>query len=148
MLAQIKELIATQIPLSEQKGLFFSLFDKQGTLLDSQGTLLTDKPLEALLDLFYQGIIVKYEKQTKSIVLDIVETLQPMTDVKAFLALSPKNYGVILTASKEKKTGILLPDTVGIETMQQALAAIKNKYQLSGDVHIEVFQTKKLFWNK
>ncbi len=147
MLQQLKDLIAIHISLSDQKGLFFSLFDQNGALLESQGALVTDKPLEELLDLFYQGIISKREKETKKVVLDIVQWVQSMTNVSDFLSLSPKIYGVVLTSTKEKKTGILLPDTVGIDTMQQALAAIKQKHQLSWDVQIEVFQTKRLIWN-
>ena len=144
MLQQLKDLIATSASLADSKGLFFSLFDKNGKLLDSQGTLTTDKTLEALMELFYQGIITKYEKTTSSVVIDIVETIQTMTNVSDFLALSPKIYGVVLTSTKTKKTGVLLPNTAWITTMQQALSAIKQKHKLSGEVLIEVFQTKRL----
>jgi hypothetical protein len=64
------------------------------------------------------------------------------------LKLSPKAYGILLTSTTDGKTWILLPDTKGVDTMQQALASIKQKYQLSGNVAISVFQTERLVLTK
>ncbi|GHW02889.1 hypothetical protein AGMMS50249_6750 [candidate division SR1 bacterium] len=144
MLPEIKSLIETHVALSSKDGLFFSLFDKDNNLLASQGTITTDKTLESLVDLFYQGIISKFEKQTKTVVLDLVDSIQTVVDIQAFLSFSPVENGVILTSTTDKKTGILLPNTAGITTMQDALSAIKAKDSLSGNVEISTFKTTRL----
>ncbi|GHV22814.1 hypothetical protein FACS189428_5440 [Clostridia bacterium] len=144
MIEEIKKLIYTRFPAEESRGVFFSLFDEKGKLLESHGVIETDKPLDALIDLLYTGIIKKSELQVKNAVFDIVVSLTPQQDVSAFLQLSPKEYGILLTSTTDGKTGILLPDTKGVETMQQALASIKQKYQLSGNVAISTFQTERI----
>jgi hypothetical protein len=77
-----------------------------------------------------------------------VQSLTPQSDIAAFLQLSPKTYGVLLISTVDGKTGVLLPDTKGIETMQQAIASIKQKYQLSGNVAISTFQTERMVRSK
>lgn len=148
MIEEIKKLIYAKFPADESRGVFFSLFDEKGKLLESHGVIETDKPLDALIDLLYTGIIKKSELQVKNAVFDIVVSLTPQQDVSAFLQLSPKDHGILLTSTTDGKTGILLPDTKGIETMQQALASIKQKYQLSGNVAISTFQTERMVWTK
>jgi hypothetical protein len=148
MIEEIKKLIYAKFPAEESRGIFFSLFDEKGALIESHGVLETDKPLDALIDLLYTGIIKKVELQVKNAVFDVVQSLTPQNDVAAFLRLSPKEYGILLTSTVDGKTGVLLPDTKGIETMQQALASIKQKYQLSGNVAISTFQTERIVWSK
>jgi uncharacterized membrane protein len=110
--------------------------------------LETDKSLDALIDLLYNGMIKKQELKVKNAVFDIVKTVQAQNDVATFLKLSPKEWGILLTSVVDGKSGVLLPDTKGIETMQQALASIKQKYQLSGNVAISVFQTERVVLSK
>ncbi|MDR3169520.1 MAG: hypothetical protein LBU27_07385 [Candidatus Peribacteria bacterium] len=148
MIEEIKKLIYAKFPAEESRGVFFSLFDEKGALIESHGVLETDKPLDALIDLLYTGIIKKMELQVKNAVFDVVQSLTPQNDVATFLRLSPKEYGILLTSMVDGKTGVLLPDTKGIETMQQALASIKQKYQLSGNVAISTFQTERIVWSK
>ena len=144
MLEEIKKLIYTKYGANDKVWLFFSLFDEKNVLIASNGVLETDKPLDALIDLLYTGMIKKQELKAKNLIFDVVTSLQPQSDVSAFLKLSPKEYGILLTATTDGKSGVLLPDTKGIDTMQQALSAIKQKYQLSGNVAISTFQTERL----
>ncbi|MDR2415307.1 MAG: hypothetical protein LBD75_01480 [Candidatus Peribacteria bacterium] len=148
MLEEIKKLLYTKYGANDRVGLFFSLFDEKGTLLASHGVVETDKNLDALIDLLYNGMIKKQELKVKNAVFDVVKPLQAQNDVAAFLKLSPKEWGILLISVKDGKSGVLLPDTKGIETMQQALASIKQKYQLSGNVAISIFQTEKLVLSK
>jgi hypothetical protein len=148
MLEEIKKLLYSHYEANDRKGLFFSLFDEKGVLLDSHGVVETDKNLDALIDLLYNGMIKKQELKVKNAVFDVVLSVQPQSDVAAFLKLSPKEWGILLTTVADGKSGVLLPDTKGIETMQQALASIKQKYQLSGNVAISVFKTEKLVLSK
>jgi hypothetical protein len=89
-------------------------------------------------------MIKKQELKVKNAVFDIITTVQPQNDVTAFLQLSPKEWGIVLTSVTDGKSGVLLPDTKGIDTMQQALASIKQKYQLAGNVAISVFQAERM----
>lgn len=148
MLEEIKKLIYTKYGANDKVWLFFSLFDEKGTLLVSNGVLETDKPLDTLIDLLYNGMIKKRELQAKNLVFDIVQSVQVQTDVANFLNLSPKEYGVVLVTLQDGKSGVLLPNTKGVDTMQQALASIKQKYQLSGNVTMSTFQTERIVLSK
>lgn len=148
MLEQIKNLIYSTYGANDRVGLFFSLFDEKGQLLDSHGVLETDKNLDALIDLLYTGMIKKQELKVKNAAFDIVTSVTPQQDVAAFLKLSPKEYGIVLTSVQDGKSGVLLPDTKWIETMQQALASIKQKYQLSGNVAISTFTVNRMVLSK
>ena len=148
MLEAIKKLIYSKFWSEDRVGLFFSLFDEKGVLLDSHGLVETDKNLDALIDLLYTGMIKKYELKVKHIVFDLIPSVEIQNDVSAFLKLSPKEYGILLTSTVDGKSWVLLPDTRGVETMQQALASIKQKYQLSGNVAISTFKTERIIFGK
>jgi len=125
MLQNIKNLLYKTYSPKDCIGVFFSAFDKTGKGIISNGVIETDKPLDALLDLFYNGMLKVQEANIAGIVFDFVMNITPQQDINAFLQLSPKENGVILTSMQDGKTGILLPDTQGISTMQQAIACIK-----------------------
>ena len=144
MLEQIKKLIYSKYGANDKVGLFFSLFDEKGVLLASNGVLETDKTLDALIDLLYNGMIKPQELKAKNLVFDVIKSVQLQSDIPTFLKFSPKEYGILLTSTTDGKSGVLLPDTKGIDTMQQALASIKQKYQLSGNVAISTFQVDRM----
>jgi hypothetical protein len=83
-----------------------------------------------MLDLLYTGMIKTHEVVIQDVVFDVVENIQTQKDISAFLQLSPVEYGVFLEETDGTKSGVLLPNMVGIQTMQQALATIKKKYEL------------------
>lgn len=97
-----------------------------------------------LIESFYQGIIQKYESQTKTIVVDIIDQLQLQNDPNELLKLSMRERGLFLVQAEGQNSWVLLPNTKGIDTIQQALAAIKQKYNLTSQVSIFVFKTKRL----
>lgn len=148
MLQEIKNLIYSKYKPEDKIWFFFSLFDWNWKLLSSNGVASTDKTLEDMINLLYNWKIKPFEAQTKHIIFNIVNEITPQTDVQAFLQMDTKNNWVILAEINGNKTGIILPDTKGITTMQQAIAAIKVKYQLEWNVSISTFTTTKLCLDK
>lgn len=97
---KIKNQIAQIVPLTTSRGLFISIFDAQGKLLASNGVVKTDRTLEMLIESFYQGIIQKYESQTKTIVVDIIDQLQLQNDPNELLKLSMRERGLFLVQAE------------------------------------------------
>lgn len=104
MLEQIKKELAKHTKATEKKGLFFSLFDVQGKILASHGTVETDKTINELTDLIYNGLLAKHEHTTKTVVIDIIESYIQETDVNKLLSLPTKDYGVFLINNETKKS--------------------------------------------
>jgi hypothetical protein len=50
----------------------------------------TDKTLENLINLLYEGKIKQHESKIKHIIIDIVNEIIPQTDINAFLQMDPK----------------------------------------------------------
>lgn len=148
MLQNIKNLIFKTFGPKDCMGVFFSAFDAQGKLLLSHGVLETDKTLDSLLDLFYNGMLKNIEPRISGIVFDFVTNLTSQQDLNIFLQMSPKDTGVVLTSIQDGKSWVLLPDTHGVNNMQQAIACIKQKYQLTGNWTITTFKTTKITFHK
>lgn len=144
MIEKIKAELSQQISLQNKVGVFFSAFDAQGKLLISNGVIKTDRTLEAILQSFYLGLIKKIEPQIKSLIFDIVEDLRLQNDPNVLVKLPLDQYGLFLVEGDGQNSGVLLPNTQGISTIQEALAAIKTKYKLNNQVSVYIFKTKKI----
>ena len=144
MLEEIKNLIYSKYKPEDKIWLFFSLFDEKWNLLISNGVLTTDKTLEEMINLLYNWILKKQESKTKHILIDIVNEIIEQKDVAAFLNMDPKTNRVLLAETTWKKTGLILPNTKWIDSMKQAIAWIKQKYQLEWDVTISTFTVNEL----
>ncbi len=92
MLEQIKLELSKHCKPEDKKGLFFSLFDVNGKFLASHGTVKTDKNINQLTDLIYNGLLAKHEHTTKTVVIDIIQSYIQETDVNKLLTLPTKNY--------------------------------------------------------
>ena len=148
MLQEIKNLIYSKYKAQDKIWLFFSLFDWNDKLLSSNWVTYTDKTLEELINLLYNWKIKPFESQTKHIIFDIINEITPQTDVQAFLTMDPTKNWVILSETQWDKTWVILPNTKGITSMQQAIAGIKVKYQLQWEVSISTFTTTQLQLDK
>ncbi len=104
MLEQIKAELSKHCKSEDKKGLFFSLYDVNSKILASHGTVQTDKPINQLIDLIYNGILKNHEHTTKTVVIDIVQSYIQETDVNKLLALPTKDYGVFLVNNETKKS--------------------------------------------
>jgi len=148
MLEEIKKLIYTKYKPEGKIWLFFSLFDEKWKLLISNGVLTTDKTLEELINLLYNWFIKKEEAKTKHIIIDIINWITEQKDVTAFLNMDPKTNWVLLAETTWEKTGLILPNTKWITSMKQAIAWIKQKYQLQWDVTISTFTVNELILDR
>ena len=144
VIEKIKTQIAQMLPLSSKTGLFVSAFDSSGNLLASNGVIKTDRSVEQLVDSFYQGILKKYENQIKSLIFDFVDQLQLQNDPNTLVKLSMKVRGLFLVQSEGQNSGVLLPNTKGVDTIQQGLSFIKQKYNLQSQVSVFIFKTKRV----
>ena len=103
----------------------------------------TDKNINDLVEIIYAGILDK-EKTTSTVVLDVVTEIMPESDIQKLMALSTKDYGLFLINNEDKKSGVVLPDTKGINDITMALGMIKQKYGVTGNVLIYAFKTDRL----
>jgi len=104
MLEQIKTELTKHCKPEEKKGLFFSIFDIQGKILASHGTIETDKNINDLTDIIYNGLLVKHEKTTKTVIIDIVQSYIQETDINKLIALPTKDYGIFMINNETKKS--------------------------------------------
>lgn len=148
MLEEIKKLIYSKYKAEEKIWLFFSLFDNKWKLLISNGVITTDKTLEDMTNLLYNGILKKQESKTKHIIIDIVNEITEQKDVNTFLNMDPKTNWVLLAETSWEKTWIMLPNMKWISSMKQAVAWIKSKYQLQWDVTISTFTVDELILDR
>ena len=148
MLEEIKNLIYSKYKPEDKIWLFFSLFDEKWNLLVSNGVLTTDKTLEDMINLLYNWILKKQESNTKHIIIDIVNEITDQKDVNTFLNMDPKTNWILLTETKWEKTWVILPNIKGIDSMTQAVAWIKSKYQLQWDVTISTFTVDELILDR
>lgn len=148
MLEEIKKLIYTKYKAEDKIWLFFSLFNDKWKLLISNWVLTTDKTLEDMINLLYNWILKKQESKTKHIIIDIVNEIIEQKDVNTFLQMDPKTNWVLLAETTWEKTGLILPNTKWITSMKQAIAWIKQKYQLQWDVTISTFTVDELIMDR
>lgn len=148
VIEKIKIQIAQILPLTSKVWLFVSAFDQNGNLLTSNGVMNTDRSIEQLIESFYQGILKKRESEIKSLIFDIVDQLQLQNDPNTLVKLSMKERGLFLVESNGQNSGVLLPNTKWIDTIQQWLSAIKQKYKLQSQVSVFIFKTKRVAINQ
>ena len=148
MLEEIKKLIYSKYKPEDKIWLFFSLFDDKWKLLISNGVLTTDKTLEDMINLLYNWILKKQESKTKHIIIDVVDKIVEQKDIASFLNMDPKTNWVLLAETTWEKTGVILPNTKWISSMKQAVAWIKQKYQLQWDVTISTFTVNELILDR
>jgi hypothetical protein len=143
MLDIIKQKLNEAVNKEETKGLFFSLFDQNNSLLCSNGVIQTDKKINDLTDIIYHGILEKFP-QTKKIAIDIILETKTETDIIKLLGYNPQERGIVLENKQANQNGIILPNTQGVVDMKTALGLIKQKNTMTGNVEITLFKTKRI----
>ena len=83
-------------------------------------------------------------QMVQAIVIDIIQSYIPETDVNKLLALPTKDYGIFLVNNETKKSGVILPNTKGVTDIKSALTLIKQKYGISGNVSMYSFRTERI----
>lgn len=67
-----------------------------------------------------------------------VDVLTPPEEVKEMKELNPKKYGIIV--SRGQRTGLLLPDLEGVDTVEEQLRITKMKAGISPDEDVRIFR--------
>ncbi len=126
-----------------QPGGVFVTINKQGRL---RGCIGTVRPV---CDTIYEEVLrnavlaaqddprfppVSEEELLELVVsVDVLSPLQPVSDVRS---LDPKKHGVLVTA--ENRSGLLLPDLDGVDSVEEQLAICKEKAGLPADAPVAV----------
>lgn len=95
------------------------------------------------MDLITRGILQQYETKVHTLVVDLPSDIQEEPDISVLLARSPQEYGICLVQDDGSKSGVLLPSTMGIKDMKQAIQLCQQKNQLSGKVVLYSFRTQR-----
>ena len=140
MIETIKTSIFKKYKKDDIKWLFFSVFNEQWELLMSNWVVYTDKALEELIDLLYQGLIKKHTN-VGSIVADVVLETVELKTPQEIQTISPKDFWIVL--SDWSKSGVLLPNTKWVNNIQEWLKLIKEKNDLWNNVQVIKFKTDR-----
>lgn len=140
MIETIKTSIFKKYKKNDIKWLFFSVFNEQWELLMSNWVVYTDKALEELIDLLYQGLIKKHTN-VGSIVADVVLETVELKTPQEIQTISPKDFWIVL--SDWSKSGVLLPNTKWVNNIQEWLKLIKEKNDLWNNVQVIKFKTDR-----
>ena len=143
MLELIQKTLFTHYKKDDIKWLFVSSFDNNGNMLVSNGAIHTDKPLHELITTLYHGILEQFQ-QSKIIVCDVIETIELAKDIEKLKILSMKEYGIFVSSTEDNKSGVILPDTMGVADFNNALYLIQQKNHISGNATIYTFTTKRI----
>lgn len=143
MIEKIKEAISKKHSLQEVKGIFFSCFDANNTLIVSSGVAVTDKPLDKVIEMIYHGLIESHQN-IQHIICDVIEELIPASSMEEIMAIDIHQYWFCITTTDHSKSGIILPSTAGIQNASEALSLLKEKHKLSGNIIIYKFVTTRL----
>ena len=143
MIEKIKQEIEKIYNLNEPKGIFMSAFDEKNNLILSNGVLTTDKSLWKVIEMIYHGLIEQHTNITK-IICDIVLTIEEQHTLQAINTIDLSLQGLCIQTVDNSRSGVLLPWTIGIHTIQDAFTMIKKKNSIEGNINMYSFSTKRL----
>ncbi len=144
MLDTIKKTLYEKHKPEDKKWIFISIFDINGHIIASQWSLSTDLPLENYLQQIYHQFFEQHAHITKTIVIDIVQSIIEETDIKNILSLPTKEYGICIVNTETQQSGVILPNTKDVNDVKTALNLIKKKYGISGNVQMYSFRTERI----
>lgn len=144
MLSQIKNTIKQHFDLHETRWIFITCYDHKEHILASNGVISTDKALDKVIDMIYNNFIKIHQQSTKSIVCDIVTSINHINKEEDLKDFSPQHLWISISSIDYNKTGVILPQTPGIISLKDSLQAVKQKNGISWDVIIYSFETQKI----
>ena len=128
----------------EKKGCFLSGFDENKKLIVSWGIVDTDRPLSESVVTIYDQKIQPVLDQIRYVCVDIVVEIIAFPSAEDIFQLDPKEYGFIIEDLEDDKTGVILPNLVGVTDTKQVLYDLKKKYGIHGKVAISGFKTERM----
>lgn len=87
--------------------------------------------------------VTKDEFENLEISVDVLEKPEPIATSDLRLAISnldPKKYGVIVKSATDSRTGLLLPDIVGVDTPEYQIAIARQKAGILPDEEIHLYR--------
>lgn len=148
MLPAILKTIYSKYQATDTNGIFLSGYDKDGKILISQGILEPGKTIEDTTKQLYDTYLQPL-KQIDLVIIDVVKNIVEQKEYTVVLNLDPHDYGLIIKMiDPDDHIWVLLPGTAEVADMAHAIYAIKQKYNLTGDVILYTFQTDRLAYTR
>ena len=128
MLNKIEKTLKKEgVDIAKPFWVFVSAFDKNKNLLLSKGVLVSSFPLSEALERLWEGFFISSEKKIKYVVIDIVRLVEKVSLMKEVLSTNVVDYGVAIVFDSPTQIEALLPNTMWVVDIKQALAFIKQK---------------------
>ncbi|MBS8122544.1 hypothetical protein [Candidatus Vampirococcus lugosii] len=143
MLDKIHNKLFRNYGKSEKKGIFLSGIDKDGNTIFSNGVIKTDENLFDTVNLLYENF-VEPEEDVKYIVIDVVDKIQELNEAEQIFGTNVSKNGFLIICENTNESGLILPSIENVADAKHAISLVKNKCELSGDVEIYSFTTKKI----
>ena len=141
MLEKIKEAVFAKYKKEDIYWVFISVFDENNKLLMSNWVLYTDKVLDNILDTLYHWLVEKY-KDISYVVIDVVLDEEEIFDVSKINEISLQEYWIAVIAWDQY--GVVLPNTVWVTNVTQALQIAKQKDSLQWNAKLVKFHTDRI----
>ena len=143
MIEKIKQIISQSYSLEESKGFFISCFDKDNNLIISNGVLKTDKSLGKVIDMIYHGLVENHT-EVSHYICDIITSITPRNTLNEINDIKLFQEGICIQSIDNTKSGVILPNTMSIHSIQEAFAIIKQKHHIEGNINVYSFITHRI----
>lgn len=144
LLPSILEYVWKKHTLTDSAGIFISCFSSSWSLLISNWVLVTDKPLQKVIEMIYNGLIAQQENTIHTIICDIVTHIEEKTTIDSLNSIDISTQGICIQTIDNAKSSVLLPWTIGIHNLPEAIATMKKKYTIDGNINIYSFSTDRI----
>lgn len=128
---------------SEKKWIFLSGIDKDGNTIFSNWVIKTDENLFDTVNLLYENF-VEPEEDVKYIVIDVVDKIQELNEAEQIFWTNVSKNWFLIICENTNESGLILPSIENVADAKHAISLVKNKCELSWDVEIYSFTTKKI----
>ena len=131
------------VDLEKNWWVVISWFDKNNNLLFVKWIIFSDKKRKENLETLFNQYILP-NKKINTLIVDFVENLEEVNDVKKLKDLDLKKYWVFIWDTKNDEWVFILPNTKWIENFATAYKAIKEKITFSSpNVNVYIFTTNR-----
>lgn len=143
MIEKIKKKVSESYDINDKRGLFLTWMDNNDNVIFSNWVIYTDKTLSNVIDDLYYGIVEKQKSKASVVIIDVISEINEVNDSKQILEIPVKQKWVYLIEQNWEKSWVMLPNIEGVSDAKSALYNIKQKYQISWNVKVYTFDTKR-----
>ncbi len=145
MLKKILENVSSKFDINQKKGIFVSVFDKNGNLLLSKWTVFTDKSIKEQIEWFYNTFLKELSKKLKVVVVDVVKNIVQLNSTDDILSTDVSQYWLLIVSNNGEEAWIILPDVKWVSDVKNSLYLIKKKFDIKNKkVIIYRFETERI----